>query len=71
MSLLWNVENDNLVDALNTQKQLYNLIIQGVPLRQALKLISAKLNEPCLDRRPLRRALANPVNTTGGRGQGR
>lgn len=48
LSLLWNVENDNLVDALNTQKQLYNLIIQGVPLRQVLKLISAKLNEPCL-----------------------
>lgn len=42
------MENDNLVDALNTQKQLYNLIIQGVPLRQVLKLISAKLNEPCL-----------------------
>ena len=34
LSLLWNVENDNLVDALNTQKQLYNLIIQGVPLRR-------------------------------------
>ena len=65
LSLLWNVENDNLVDALNTQKQLYNLIIQGVPLRQVLKLISAKLNEPCLivDRFG---ELCESVNTTEG-----
>ncbi len=48
LSIIWESENKDLIDALNIQKKFYNLIIHGISLKRLVKVLGTTIRKHVL-----------------------